>query len=174
MNARRIRNARQRRAAEWAVNTFGQSALNMAERRLRFFEEATELCQSVGLTREMAHFLIDKVFDRPAGEPAQELGGAGVTLICLAESLGISADAAEKAEVARILSLPAAHFQQRHARKKGEGYSADLHSDPVYWRDGEWFFVAEDWATEYGPYPSEAVARQELDTYLDRLEGGPT
>lgn len=66
-------------------------AADRAERNHRFYEEATELVQSGGMSREDAHALVDYTFDRPIGEPKQEVGGTMVTLAawCLAHDINM-------------------------------------------------------------------------------------
>lgn len=78
------------RVAEWCVNTFGEDvAFNKNERNYRFLEESLELVQCLGLTVDEAHELVDYVFDRPWGQPYQEVGGVMVTLgaLCAANDL---------------------------------------------------------------------------------------
>lgn len=66
----------------WLVTCFGQEVAGAQQERChRFFEEATELCQSLNCTAEECHQIVDYVFGREIGEPNQELGG---TLVCLA------------------------------------------------------------------------------------------
>lgn len=70
---------------KWCVHTFGQKiAGNMKLRCFRFLEEACELVQSLGMTKEQAQKTIDYVWNRPVGEPHQEMGGVMVTLAALA------------------------------------------------------------------------------------------
>ncbi|WP_209010208.1 hypothetical protein [Labrenzia sp. THAF35] len=76
----------------WMLACFGQEiADNIIERNHRFLEEALELVQAEGCTRSEAHQLVDYVFDRPIGEPHQEVGGVMVTLaaLCLAANLNM-------------------------------------------------------------------------------------
>lgn len=78
----------------WAVEIFGEAiARNKQTRNYRFFEEATELVQSLGMTRDECITILNYVFGRPVGEPPQELGGVGVTLAALAVASGLNADA---------------------------------------------------------------------------------
>ena len=80
----------QTRVYPWLLACFGEAISNdVIERNHRFIEEALELVQSLGATREECHQLVDYVFGRPAGEPPQEVGGVMVTLaaLCLANSM---------------------------------------------------------------------------------------
>ncbi|MNM63728.1 hypothetical protein D3C81_751030 [compost metagenome] len=80
----------QPRVQPWMLECFGaEIAADVEERNHRFLEEALELVQACDCTRSEAHQLVDYVFDRPAGEKRQEVGGVMVTLaaLCLAQSL---------------------------------------------------------------------------------------
>jgi len=123
--ARLSRITRQRRVNDWAVDAFGiQQAINPKQRALRLLEEAVEAYQAVGGDKVLAHLTVDVMFDRPAGDPAQELGGVGVTLLALGASLGLSADLEESREIARVLSKPLSHWTARNAAKNAAGLDA--------------------------------------------------
>lgn len=69
---------------EWVLKCFGPDiADDKLERNHRFLEEALELVQSAGCTKEDAHSLVDYVFGREVGEIHQEIGGVMVTLSAL-------------------------------------------------------------------------------------------
>ncbi len=93
----------QARVHDWVCACFGQEiAFDLTERNHRFLEEALELVQSTGCTASEAHQLVDYVFNRPAGEPAQEVGGVRVTLAALCTAAAIRDDAAGDTELARV------------------------------------------------------------------------
>jgi len=72
---------------KWLVACFGETiAGDKVERNYRFLEEALELVQSLNCTKEDAHKLVDYVFDRPIGDPHQEMGGVMVTLAALSSA----------------------------------------------------------------------------------------
>ena len=78
--------------ARWLLSCFGKEiAIDKVERNQRFIEEALELVQACGGTREDCHMLVDYVFGRPIGEPQQEVGGVMVTLaaLCFAQNMHI-------------------------------------------------------------------------------------
>lgn len=120
---------RDRRQAEthaWCVAAFGDhDAWSIPQRGLRLVEEAIETAQACGCDPAMLHRLIDHVYAKPVGELAQELGGLGVTLLGLAHAAGISADEAERREVARVRSKPLSHFAARNAAKRAAGFHVD-------------------------------------------------
>ncbi|WP_063802236.1 hypothetical protein [Burkholderia ubonensis] len=93
----------QSRVRPWLLACFGaQIAADRAERNHRFFEEAGELVQAGGMTREEAHALVDYTWSRPVGEPTQEVGGVMVTLAALCLANGLDMHAAGETELARI------------------------------------------------------------------------
>lgn len=71
------------------------------ERNHRFLEEALELAQANGCSREDALALVEYVFHRPVGEPQSEVGGVLVTLASLCSALGIDMDEAGDRELKR-------------------------------------------------------------------------
>jgi NTP pyrophosphatase (non-canonical NTP hydrolase) len=75
---------------------------NVQLRCWRFIEEAHELVQALGCTREDAHRLVDYTWDRPIGEPRQEVGGVMVTLAALCIAAGIDMMQAARDELARV------------------------------------------------------------------------
>jgi len=78
---------------QWMRECFGLSVVcNIQERNFRFIEEAMELVQSLGCTKTDVQRVMDYVYDRPKGDPAQEVGGVMVTLagLCSITSLDMS------------------------------------------------------------------------------------
>jgi hypothetical protein len=119
------RDARQIDIAEWAAATFGaEQVSSVPQRGIRMLEEAIEAYQAAGCDRAMAHKLVDFVFDRPPGDLWQELGGLGVTTLCLAQAADMSADYAERAEITRIKGKPREHFAARNQAKNEAGFLA--------------------------------------------------
>lgn len=116
------RQQRQAEILQWANATFGEAtASNTGERIRRFAEESIELAQAVGLDKQAIHDIIDHVYAKPAGDVAQEIGQVGVSLLALAEHLGIQADNEERKEFQRISSLPSEHWQARQNAKAEKG-----------------------------------------------------
>lgn len=82
------------------IDCFGADILNnKLERNYRFFEEAAELVQVGGMTKEECYKLIDYVYDRPTGEITQEIGGVMVTLFGLACAQNISMNYCAETEI---------------------------------------------------------------------------
>jgi NTP pyrophosphatase (non-canonical NTP hydrolase) len=78
------------RVRPWMNICFGPAISgDKLERSDRFIEEALELIQASGYTADRAHKLVDYVFNRPAGDIKQEVGGVMVTLaaLCLAHEV---------------------------------------------------------------------------------------
>jgi len=93
----------QERVRPWMLACFGETISNdITERNHRFVEESLELAQSKGCTASEAHQLVDYVFGRPVGEPAQEVGGVMVTLAALCLASGLDMQSAGETELARI------------------------------------------------------------------------
>jgi hypothetical protein len=71
----------QDRVMAWMRETFSTDVCkDDRERGFRFGEEAIELLQAGGLTREQTLKIVDYVYSRPVGEFKQEVGGTLVTL----------------------------------------------------------------------------------------------
>lgn len=93
----------QGRVEPWLLECFGEEvAGNKLERSHRMLEEALELGQAVGCTREEAHQLVDYVYGRPVGETAQEAGGVMLTLAALCRAHDIDMHEAGEKELARV------------------------------------------------------------------------
>lgn len=87
---------------EWMLRCFGvEIARDKVERNHRFLEEALELVQSAGCTREEALKLVDYVYARPVGELHQEVGGTMVTLAALCQAQGVAMEICGEVELQR-------------------------------------------------------------------------
>ncbi len=111
----------QGRVWDWALMCFGiGGAADKVERNQRFLEEALELVQSCGASRAEAHQLVDYVFDRPAGDSAQEAGGVIVCLALLCEAQNFDMNAAGEMELSRIIGK-IDDIRAKQAKKKRFG-----------------------------------------------------
>lgn len=87
----------------WMQKCFGPSiAADKRERNYRFFEEAGEMVQAGGMSREEAHALVDYTWGRPVGEAAQEVGGVLVTLAAWCTAHGLDMNSCGEMEAARV------------------------------------------------------------------------
>lgn len=139
------RDKRQKQVAEWCAAAFGTDhAASIPQRGIRLAEEAIEAAQSAGCDAAMIHKLVDHVFSKEPGHLAQEIGGSGITLLALAQAAGLSADAEEARELARVLAKPLEHFAARNKAKDDAGFNVVAASagegtrtlSPTGWREG--------------------------------------
>lgn len=89
----------------WLLTCFGEKIANdKLERVDRYLEESFELAQSLDYSKERLIELIEYVYNRPKGEPKQELGGVMVTLaaLCHAHNLDLEKSACEEYSRANI------------------------------------------------------------------------
>lgn len=92
----------QQRVVEWLAACFPSSArADREERTHRFLEEALELAQASGCSRDDAYRLVEYVFSRPSGQPKLEVGGVMVTLAGLCAASGIDMNDAADEELKR-------------------------------------------------------------------------
>lgn len=109
----------QSRMADWVAKCISPRCLaDRHERNSRFLEEALELVQACGASREMAHQAVDYVFDREVGKREQEVGGVMSCLAALCSAWSIDLDEATHQELERILD-PAVmeRIRKKHAGK---------------------------------------------------------
>lgn len=125
--------------ADWILSTFGEEiAKSRDERNHRFLEEALELVQSLGATKQECHDLVDYVFNRAEGEPAQEVGGVVVCLAALCNAAGLDMLECSLAELDRIDdALIMDKIKQKHKGKPKFGR--------LRWQD-----VSSPWDTAKG------------------------
>jgi len=115
------RDQRQQAVVEFCIATFGAVTMNTQERISRVVEETLELAQSENMTKEQVEVLVNYVFSRPKGEPFQEAGGLGVTLLAYCGHVGISADFAEVTEFERVLKVDRETMRSRQKAKVAAG-----------------------------------------------------
>lgn len=93
----------QPRVHDFVIECFGADiAYDKVERNHRFLEEALELVQSIGCTREDALMLVDYVYGRPSGETNQEIGGVMVTLAALCNAGSRDMERCGETELKRV------------------------------------------------------------------------
>ena len=73
----------------WGTKCHGEAPMACKrERNHRFIEEAIELVQACGCSRDEVLMLVDYVFGRPVGTVEQELGGVAISLALLVAAHG--------------------------------------------------------------------------------------
>lgn len=118
---------RMSRMHQWVVTYLGEDiAMNTKERAMRLVEEAIELCQTEGNTLQMVVDLATHVFNKPVGDPNQEVGGVSVTLLAYCAGKGIDPEEEEQKELNRIWGKPLEHFRERHQKKVDAGVATPM------------------------------------------------
>lgn len=109
----------QHRVAAWMRECFGPSfQTDKTERVHRFVEEALELAQASECTKSEAYQLVDYVFNRPVGEPGQEVGGVMTTLAALCLTQGLDIAECRETELSRVWSKIDAIREKQDAKPK--------------------------------------------------------
>ena len=109
----------QARVHAWILHCFGaEIGADRVERNHRFIEEALELVQAAGCTRSEAHQLVDYVYNRPAGEVHQEVGGVMNTLAAFCTAHDVDLDDAAETELRRVWDKSDAIRAKRAAKPK--------------------------------------------------------
>ena len=92
----------QRHCAEWAKRCFGLDVTqDRSQRNYRFVEEALELAQSHQVTKEEVLKLVEYVYNRPPGDPIQEVGGVMTTLSTMCHVYGYDLETCALTELDR-------------------------------------------------------------------------
>ncbi len=93
----------QERVKPWLHECFGEKvATDKTERADRLLEEVLELLQSGGYDQHRVAQLVNYVWSRPAGAPAQEAGGVMVTMAAYCLAHGLDMHLAGEHELRRI------------------------------------------------------------------------
>lgn len=81
--------------------------------------------QAEGVPVDLVEKIAGRIYARPPGKLAQEIGGLAITLDALAENAGLNVNEEADRELARVLSLPKDWWARKHAEKVAAGV-ADL------------------------------------------------
>jgi hypothetical protein len=110
----------QTRVAQWMQETFGpEVSADQRERSFRFGEEAIELLQAGGCSKEDVLKLVDYVFSRPVGDFEQEVGGTMLTLTAWCDSRKVDVMNAAHTEQTRCEQPEVrAKIQRKQAAKR--------------------------------------------------------
>ncbi|WP_234911306.1 hypothetical protein [Allorhizobium taibaishanense] len=101
---------------------FHDDPTDVAERLNRYAEETNEVLQAFGMTREDAHRLVDYTWDRPAGEPAKEIGAALLTLTSLCVVAGYDLMACGEADLEKLQQPETiARIRAKRSTRHGRG-----------------------------------------------------
>jgi hypothetical protein len=111
----------QKMTLAWMHKCFGKEITeNRVERGLRVVEEAIELGQSAGLTKEQVLKLVEWVYSRPAGDLLQESGGVLITLSAFCSAHGIRLEDSAQRELFRcVQGTRKIQKKQREKREAG-------------------------------------------------------
>lgn len=122
----------QSEVGDWMLECFGpEIAADRLERADRFIEEALELGQTwPAFTADRAHALVDYVFNRPVGEPSQEVGGVMVTLAALCNTAEIDIRNAQETELARIWTKVPEIRAKQASKPTGSALPSAQHERP--------------------------------------------
>ena len=161
----------QQRVQPWMMKCFGPMiAGDREERNHRFIEEALELVQSTGCSASEAHQLVDYVYGRPVGEPAQEVGGVMVTLAALCLANKIDMHSAAEVELARIWTKVDAIRAKQAAKPKhsplpmAAGPGSGVEQDAARYR---WLRRGQKWSVVDGI--GDELRGDALDAAVDKV-----
>ena len=112
----------QDRVAEAHVALFHDDPTDLPERRDRFYEEATEAAQALGMTEDEAHQLVSYTFSRPPGDVRKEIGAAALTLASVCVVGGWDMMACAEADLAALRTPEKiAKVRAKRATRHGRG-----------------------------------------------------
>lgn len=150
----------QNRVEPWMLQCFGpEISADKLERGDRLLEEVLELLQSGDYPQERVAALVEYTWNRPKGEPTQEVGGVMVTLAAYCLALGIDMHDAGEVELARIFQPEIVEkIRAKQAKKASEIPFSAL---PVATR------TPKDYAIEHAGYMA-TTAKQFLE-YLNEV-----
>lgn len=112
----------QDRVEEAHVALFHDDPTDLAERRDRFYEEATETVQALDMTEDEAHQLVSYTFNRAPGDVRKEIGAAALTLASLCVVGGWDMMACAEADLAALVTPEKiAKVRAKRATRHGRG-----------------------------------------------------
>jgi hypothetical protein len=117
------------RVRDWAIRCFGkQIAADRPTRVQRFLEEALELAQSCSMSYSDVTTLVNYVYGRPHGVPAEEGPQVLLTLAALAEAYGFDLVARADEELDRV-NRPEV-MERIQAKQASKPYNSPLPGTP--------------------------------------------
>lgn len=109
------------RVDTWIRTHLPIQQLGRRQRAMRVFEEAAELLQSEGISLELALKQVQHVYNRPAGNSVQEVGGIVVCLLGWCNTANYHLQDITEAELERIEQRSHEDVQHSLQRKANEG-----------------------------------------------------
>lgn len=101
---------------------FHDDPTDVSERLARYAEETNEVLQAFGMSRDDMHCLVDYTCDRPAGEPAQEIGAAMLTLTSLCVVAGYDLMSCAEADLQKLQQPETiARIRAKRSTRHGRG-----------------------------------------------------
>lgn len=112
------------RAALWDVETFGPAVYgSIRERAMRTLEEAIELAQAGGVTRDEIARLVEHVYSKSIGDQQEEIADVMLCLLVYAHRVGMDLDGQMPKLLDRVEKI-SAHIQRKYAEKFTKGLTA--------------------------------------------------
>lgn len=105
---------------DWVIRTFGFAVYaDKQERAERVAEEAVEVVQAAGLSRERMHQIVDWIYSKEPGDLKREIGGLLIPLSALASVHKIELEETVNTEV-MIAGTNSIRIAAKNLRKKEE------------------------------------------------------
>lgn len=121
----------QEKVLSWTDQCFGNEiSMDKEERNFRFLEEATELVQSLNMTKEDAIKVVLYVYARDIGEPEQEVGGTLLTLAALGNANGFDIFSCGEIELERVWQK-IEKIREKQKNKPRNSPLAETQSNPM-------------------------------------------
>jgi hypothetical protein len=103
-----------------------ESRRSKRERALRLVEEAIEFAQSVDVDVETVHAVAGHVYQRPKGDPGQEIAGVYVTMLAAACAVDVNAEDELAREILRIQQPDVIERVRRRQIEKRAAFGGEL------------------------------------------------
>jgi hypothetical protein len=105
-------------AVDWGYRCFGMDHIvDKRVRALRCAEEAVELAQACFVDKDTVLKMVDMIYDRPMGDPKQEIGGVLITAAVIANAFESTAHDLMLKELRRVLDKSPKQFALRNMEK---------------------------------------------------------
>ncbi len=109
----------------WAKTTFGPVALDPPERAARVVEEAVEVAQCLGVSKDILHRIVDRTYARPVGDLFNELGAVLLCTYSLCALIESNPMELLFREANRVTLRNPEHWKAKHDAKVADG-TADV------------------------------------------------